>query len=260
MPAEKQWLNDHYIRVVDEFVDFCSLSSSYLKGKTLLDVGCGDCIIDYGLLRLPFENITGLDIVPAEAKMLPQLPDRIRKAGLKPPANTSRFRHVHYNGIDFPFDDRTFDIVFSWSAFEHVADVEGVLREISRVMRDDGFAFIQVYPWHASRAGSHLTDHIKEPYFHLRWQESDVRHALEQAADRQPELRDFILGHLWDEYLNLNQISADDFYEAAKRAGLVAQKASLIHFTDDINLAPSSYKLSELLVSGIKVVLIKKPS
>lgn len=258
MPAEQQWVYDHFVNVVEEFTDFCGSDTNSLKQKHLLDIGCGDCITDYGMLRLPFASITGLDIVPEEAKMLPALPDRIRKAGLKPPVDVSRFKHVHYDGVDFPFDDKSFDIVFSWSAFEHVADVEGVLREIHRVMRNDGFAFIQVYPWYASRAGSHLTDYIQEPYFHLRWQEADIRHAIERAAEQHPDLKEFILGHLWSEYLNLNKISADDFYEAAKRAGLVARKASIIHFADDISVAPTNYKLSELLVAGVKMMLIKQ--
>lgn len=260
MSSERRWVFDHYVGVVNEFASFCGLDRQTAKDKNFLDVGCGDCITDYGMLRLPFASVTGLDIVPEAQKNLPGLPDRIRKAGLKPPKDVTRFKHVHYNGVDFPFNDQSFDIVFSWSAFEHVADVEGVLREMHRVLRDDGFAFVQVYPWYATRQGSHLTDYIQDPYFHLRWNEVDIRHAVERAAEQHPAAKDFILGHLWSEYLNLNKISADDFYEAAKRAGFVARKASLIHFADDISTAPVDYKLSELMVSGIKLVLTKRNS
>ena len=188
MPAEKQWVHSHYIGVVDQFAEFVTHTGLTLNDKSLLDIGCGDCITDYGLLRLPLRQVAGLDIVPAEHKMLPDLPERIRKAGLVPPTDLARFSHTHYDGTHMPFDDQSFDIVYSWSAFEHVTEVEQVLAEIKRVMKDDGFAFIQVFPWFHSRHGSHLSDHIATPFFHLRETPEAIRGQLEKAAETKPDM------------------------------------------------------------------------
>ena len=245
VPSERAWIRSHYVEVVDEFVDFAGLDAAACAGKTLLDVGCGECITDYGMLRLPFKKIVGLDIVPAEVKSLNTLPDRIRSAGLTPPTDISRFSHTHYNGIDMPFDDQAFDIVFSWSAFEHVREVGAVLSEIRRVMKNQGVAFIQVFPWFPSRYGSHLTDYLHSPYFHLKAGLPDVRSMLEGAVEQTPQEEDFALGHLWNEFVNLNRFSADDFYEQVKAAGLVAGKVEIISYCEDLREAPSMYKLSD---------------
>jgi len=256
MPQEQEWIKSHYLDVIKQVVEF---SECPLDGKEILDVGCGDCIIDYGFLNLPINKITGLDVVSDKNKRLSSLPQRIRDAGYSPPVDLSRFEHVAYDGSTFPFPDESFDVVFSWSAFEHIGEVKQILSEIKRVVRTDGFALIQVYPWFHTRHGSHLTDHIKDPFFHLKLTADEVRVQLEQKAERHPDSKQFILGHLWGEYTTLNHFSADIFYEIVKEVGLVAKKVQLISFCDDLSQAPVQYKLSELMIMG-SIMLLKKAS
>lgn len=65
-----------------------------------------------------------------------------------------------YDGKLLPFRDRTFDIVFSSNVLEHVPDLDGLMREIGRVIKPDGLAvhlmptpqwrlttFVAHYPW-----------------------------------------------------------------------------------------------------------------
>lgn len=251
-PPERQWVRTHYVNAVNQILHFTGAS---LQGKEVLDVGCGDCLIDYGLLNSPLKRLVGLDVVDAAAKDLPNLPARIKRAGLRPPKQIERFEHVCYNGYQFPFPDASFDVVLSWSAFEHIQDVHQVLVEMRRVLRPDGWMFITVYPWFHARHGSHLTDYIKEPFFHLRWTNEEIRRQLEEAAQAKPDSQAFVLDHLWPEFLTLNRFSADDFYEAVKKVGLVARKVELISFCDDLSQAPKAYKLSELMVMGVNLLL-----
>jgi len=51
------------------------------------------------------------------------------------------------------------------------------------------------------------------------------------------------------------RFSADDFYEAVKKVGLVARKVELISLCDDLSQAPKAYKLSELMAMGINLLL-----
>jgi len=44
-----------------------------------------------------------------------------------------------YDGRKIPYADETFDLVFSSNVLEHVADVESLLREMSRVLRPNGW-------------------------------------------------------------------------------------------------------------------------
>lgn len=46
-------------------------------------------------------------------------------------------------GITLPFPDAAFDVVMSFDVFEHIPDVDGHLREVTRVLRPGGSYLIQ---------------------------------------------------------------------------------------------------------------------
>jgi SAM-dependent methyltransferase len=52
---------------------------------------------------------------------------------------------IEYDGTNIPFEDQTFDVVFSSNTLEHILDSEAFQRELSRVLRDNGVA-IHVLP------------------------------------------------------------------------------------------------------------------
>jgi SAM-dependent methyltransferase len=90
----------------------------------VLDLGCGDgksidwfkqCCLDI--------DWKGLDIEDS-----PEVNSRKRSDG----------EFYTYNGINIPFADSSFDVVFSNQVFEHVRHPEVLLREINRVLRKDG--------------------------------------------------------------------------------------------------------------------------
>lgn len=255
VPGEKLWIRSHYINAVREFLEF---ARPCLTGRQeLLDVGCGDSLLTYGLLRLPWKQVVGLDIVDEEYKQLSELPNRIRRAGFSPPGpdEIARFEHVAYDGHRFPFENQRFDWVFSWSAFEHIADVREVLAEMRRVVKPDGFAFIQVSPWYHTRTGSHLVDYVDEPWFQLKWSHAEVEQALRQVAEERPEQVEFILHHMWPEYRSLNRYSADMFYADVKMTGWTVAKAKLFSNTEDLRQAAPDAAFSELMIEGTYMVL-----
>ncbi|MCD4811328.1 class I SAM-dependent methyltransferase [bacterium] len=67
---------------------------------------------------------------------------------------------IEYDGRNIPFDDSSFDMVFSSNVLEHIRDIDGFLVEMKRVLKDDGlgvhimpsrswrlFTSIFYYPW-----------------------------------------------------------------------------------------------------------------
>ncbi len=59
---------------------------------------------------------------------------------------------VTYDGRDLPFEDSSFDCVWSWQALEHVEDIEKSFSEINRVLRPNGVFFGStsfLEPYHA---------------------------------------------------------------------------------------------------------------
>jgi ubiquinone/menaquinone biosynthesis C-methylase UbiE len=49
------------------------------------------------------------------------------------------------NILTLPFPDRSFDIVWSWGTVHHTADPHKALRELIRVLKDDGTLFVTLY-------------------------------------------------------------------------------------------------------------------
>ncbi|MGE5620950.1 MAG: class I SAM-dependent methyltransferase [archaeon] len=92
----------------------------YLKGK-LLDFGCGNK--PYKSLFNVKEYI-GLDI---------------EESGH---AHHNENIDVYYDGNTIPFDDCTFDSIFSSEVFEHVFNLEQILRELYRVLKPGGHILV----------------------------------------------------------------------------------------------------------------------
>jgi len=94
-----------------------SVRSKYLKGR-LLDFGCGTK--PYKHLFNNVEEYVGLDFAS----------DRVK--GEKTETD------IVYDGKTIPVDNNTFDSVLSTEVFEHLFDLNGVLKELNRVLKPEG--------------------------------------------------------------------------------------------------------------------------
>lgn len=97
------------------------------KKIKILDLGCGDgrSIDWFTNCGVEFEW-KGLDIENS-----PEVKTRVRVDG----------EFHSYDGVNIPFGDETFDVVFSHQVFEHVRHPERLLREVNRVLKADGLFF-----------------------------------------------------------------------------------------------------------------------
>ncbi len=93
----------------------------------VLDIGCGGGILAEEFARDGFE-VTGVD--PA--------PESIETARAHAAASLLRIAYQTGSGEDLPFAEQSFDIVTCCDVLEHVDDVQQVLREVSRVLKDGG--------------------------------------------------------------------------------------------------------------------------
>jgi SAM-dependent methyltransferase len=255
IPGADQWVHSKYFDGINDAANFCG---DIFNGKSILNVGCGEMLTDFGLLRLKPDSVTGLDISPLPEDHLDNAANKLRKHGIQISEDyRSKLKYVQYEGEVFPFSDQQYDLVFSWSAFEHIENVGGVLSEIHRVLKPGGRAFIQVFPWYKSLYGSHLSDWIDEPYFHLNRTDDWVRGQLEAKAAADPENKDFILWHMWPGYRSLNQISPRDFYRSALGAGFRIEKARVISYDQDLSQAPADVDFADLMIAGTMMLLSK---
>jgi demethylmenaquinone methyltransferase/2-methoxy-6-polyprenyl-1,4-benzoquinol methylase len=102
-------------------------------GMRLLDVGCGTGDLTLILARRagPEGRVVGLDLTP---EMLEVAREKVRRAGLD-----ERIELVEANALAMPFADATFDGVTAGFSLRNMADLDGALREIYRVLKPGGF-------------------------------------------------------------------------------------------------------------------------
>ncbi|MEW6111685.1 MAG: class I SAM-dependent methyltransferase [Thermodesulfobacteriota bacterium] len=105
------------------------------KDQMLLDLGCGRGFMVYALRKLGYKAY-GADIVPPA----PEVNECLLREGLSRPGEAV-FRVIDPTRYMIPFEEETFDLVFSFDVLEHVKDVSSVLREVWRVLRHGGKSF-----------------------------------------------------------------------------------------------------------------------
>jgi SAM-dependent methyltransferase len=80
---------------------------------------------------------------------------------------------VFYDGRILPFAHGQFDAVVSFEVFEHVFDLQGILREINRVTRESGYLLISIpFAW---------PEH-EIPYDFARYTSFGIGHLLKEAG------------------------------------------------------------------------------
>lgn len=115
-----------------------AFSDGRARDVDLLDFGCGaGDAMDFLAAELPGSRYHGVDIEGS-----PEVSARTR--------TDSAFRS--YDGTTLPYDDRSFDLVYSRQVFEHVRRPDTVTREILRVLRPGGLfvgSMSNLEPYHS---------------------------------------------------------------------------------------------------------------
>lgn len=143
------------------FVTFGLLGYALTPDTKILDFGCGEGAFTYRLRDLGYDAY-GFDIHERVNYRAPE--DRRFFGFVDNPTGDTSNTVIDRDRFRIPFEDDTFDIVFSTSVIEHVMDLRPVMAEIARVLKPAGFAF-HVYP----KKSIIIEPHIFVP-FGSRWQ------------------------------------------------------------------------------------------
>ncbi|MBK7384392.1 MAG: class I SAM-dependent methyltransferase [Flavobacteriales bacterium] len=171
-------------------------SSIDLKGKVVLDAGCGPGGKTLYYATKGCRSIVGVDLDPVRIGHAQQF---LRAH----PDVKVEFMVGDLSKLDFPAD--SFDVIFLNDVFEHVARplLEQVLQELKRVLRPGGSICMEFPPWTSFDAG-HLYDHIYIPWCQLIFSDRTLVNVLEHMQAKGPEIGS---SSVIDHYLELNRIT-----------------------------------------------------
>ncbi len=121
----------------------------WIKGKKVLDLGAGLGQYSESILDRGASSVTALEYQKCKADWIQQ-----RAQGV---------RVVQGSASELPFEDSSFESIFSHTVFEHLPDVKQALLEARRVLRPGG-QFVLSFNYLSHRGGHHLF-----PYIHFPW-------------------------------------------------------------------------------------------
>ena len=252
------WFFRHFDHATRVIVNLMLDESPRLRGK-ILDVGCGDGIIDLGVyLRCQPELLVGID----PFKGFERLPEIIAANHLpKEVLDDERLQFKVEDGNSIPYPDNYFDVALSWGSLEHIAGgYRKTLEEIQRVLKQDGLLFVHPGLFYGP-AGNHLGEFFDDPFIHLKIPPEELQQRL---LNNPPELMDRAgytasAEEYWQWYIELNPISVDDFEKELRAMGFEPWRVALRH-TDLVEYTPAlqEYSFTDLATSELYLSAINK--
>ena len=225
-PSDYQrWEYREIQRIYEDFEPYWDL-----KGRLVLDLGCGlgGKLLFYA--DQGAEGVVGIDLRPQSARAAGQL----AAVHARNSTNSGIIRIAAADGAVMPFAESSFDAIVSINVLEHVADPATVLRECRRVLRPDGRLFLHFPPFF-SPWGAHLDPWLKLPWVHLVFLERDlVRVAArvevqERYNDRYIPSAQVHWADL-DELPELNRLTYRQFHNLVAAVGLRQVQCRLLPF------------------------------
>jgi SAM-dependent methyltransferase len=235
---EETWFRDHW-QAADQVLEYVDL-----RGKAVADIGSGDGIIDLALmLHGAPRELVGYDVNQTQADHLLGLASRYAGVRELPPGLS--FRRSEPEELGAP--DGAFDVVITWSVFEHARDPVGLLREMRRIVRDDGVVFLQLWPFYHSWRGSHLWDWFPEPFHHLGQTDEEIEAGMGSDTWAQ---------YMLSEYRTLNKVTVDELGDAIRAAGFSIRELELMSHRSRVPAGLDEFPLSTLGVGGVKLLAV----
>lgn len=95
-----------------------------IKDKTVLEIGCGSGRYSFALKMMGAKKVIGVDIGKGKKFMCEGV------------------EYIKGNALNLPFEDNTFDFVFSNGVFHHTGHTYKCISEMERVMKPGAYAYL----------------------------------------------------------------------------------------------------------------------
>ena len=129
-----EWVAEHRTKLTYPLTAARMLRECGARDGICIDVGCGPGNLDLELAKRSNLTIIGLDI---DGDMKPLFDENVRKAGFQ-----DRVRFVEGDAQQMPFPDDYADVIVSRGTLVFIPDIAKCLREVARVLKPTGTAFL----------------------------------------------------------------------------------------------------------------------
>ncbi len=149
------WYDDERVSGYYELINQkeTEIIKKYGQGKDVLEIGCGTGIILNEVNKFA-RSAYGIDLSPGMLKKAEAKGLNVKVANAK----------------SLPFEDNRFDLVYSFKVLAHVPEIDAVVREIARVVKDDGTMVLEFYnPYSLKKFTNVIYNLIKKRDVYIRY-------------------------------------------------------------------------------------------
>lgn len=208
--------------------------------ESTLELGCWDGMVSYHLMKKG-KKVIGIDN---------------RTEGFDSRALKDKVNLIQMDASDLKMKDNTLDLVFSYDAFEHFSNPEQVMSEIYRVVKPNGYIYLEFGPLFMSPMGLHAYRQITVPYCQFLFSENTLVEFLKEENMEQIDFKHCNgwslakFRDLWNEYdeklIKLKYEESNDY----KHLKIIREYPSIFkNKTDDFE---------NLICSSISILFQKK--
>lgn len=214
----------------------------YVKGKSVLDYGCGPGYQAVAMAQQGAKTVVGLDINP----------NWLERANALAAQNQCTDRVSFFEAGSFLADSSNrgkFDVVLCCGSFEHFGDSGKELAHMKTMTRPGGRILITfAEPW-LSPHGSHMDNFCKVPYLNILFSEKTVMSVRSRFKDDGAKRYEDILS-------GLNRMTLAKFERIIRNSNLTVEYQ---HFfaTKNLPVVKNIPYLREFLVSAVTCILVK---
>jgi len=145
-----------------------------LRGKDVLDFGCGQGALAFRIATLGAKSVLGIDLAADQVQTAQECASRDNTKGVS-------FR-IGSDPKTVDCDDNSFDVICCFDVVEHIMSPLEVAQEWHRVLRPGGQVWCWWLPWRHPY-GHHLTSLLPLPWVHLIWPEKTLISVVARIYD-----------------------------------------------------------------------------
>lgn len=249
LSSDHRWFQEHYFEAANQTLEFLAGAGISMSGKDVADVGSGDGIIDLGLVHRGRPSLlVGYDLQLTSREILAEKASAFGVCATLP----CELRFEQSGCRRVPAEDDSYDIIVTWSAFEHISDPVTVCREMRRILRPHGVVFLQLWPFYFSERGSHLWDWFPEAFHHLQHDQEEVLALMRDSGVHD----DSFTRYMADEFVHLNRLTLEGLHRSLLAGGFRVARLELISGAVEIPAQLSHHSLADLAISGVKLLAV----